>query len=147
MIRSSQSVITINIGGQNHEFGILLPRDMFDTIDWANSRERTLAMATIPADNVADRIKIFQECGNRFSVHNIAALTEDVGAIQHMLYLCYRRHNQGVTEEEFRGIFDMMDLPLLQVYLDAVSGMDEPETPEDTTNPPEQMAAQPGPQS
>lgn len=145
MIEHSQTPVTLNIGGTDHQFGRLVPKDILDVIQWANDRERRLAMEMIPTENVEDRIKVFKSCGNRYSASDLNELLTDSTNLCRLLFTCYRKANPDATEEAFFELFGMLDVGMMEAYVDAVSGFttsagDQESTESITANPPTQMA-------
>jgi hypothetical protein len=143
MIEHSQTPVTLNIGGTDHQFGRLVPKDILDVIQWANDRERKLALELIPTENVEDRIKVFKACGNRYTASDINELLTDSTNLCRLLFICYRKANPDATEEAFYDLFGMLDVGMMEAYVDAVSGFSTGVDNQDageTGNPPMQMA-------
>jgi len=152
MLQHSETVITLPINGQDYRFSVLRARDYLATVQWANDHERSLALQIIPANSVEERLAIFNATGNRFTIHDLSIVMEDLSSLMHLLFLSYERANPGATESDFADVFGLMDVPMVDEYVNAItptlSVPQQEDEQEDKENPPAQMTDSPGtPQS
>lgn len=133
MIQHSKTPVTLTIGGERQQFGRFLPKDILDIVQWANDRERERAMALIPCEDVEDRIKVFKQCGSRYSVFTLNEMLEDSSILLELLYRCWAKANDG-TREEFFESFGNTDIGMMQAWVDELAGVaDAPKNQERQT--------------
>ena len=98
---------------------------MLNVIQWANDRAQKKAMELIKTDNIAERIEVFKECGAIYTMDNMDRVVSDVDCITELLFRCYLKENEWATKEDFLELFGQLDVPMMQVFVDKLSGFDE----------------------
>lgn len=122
-IDHTKTRVTLTIDGKPVEFGKLVPKDILDAIQWANDRERDRALTMIQADNIADRIAVFNATGSRWKLHNLGEALQEPDILVECLRRCHLKANPDATADEFYELWGNLDLGMLESYFNAVSGM------------------------
>ncbi len=124
-IDHTKTRVTLTIDGKPVEFGKLVPKDILDAIQWANDRERDRALTMIHADNIADRIAVFNATGSRWKLHNLGEALQEADILVECLRRCHLKANPDTTPDEFYELWGNLDLGMLESYFNAVSGLDD----------------------
>lgn len=126
-MQHSDSPLTVNINGQDVQFGQLRFKDLLEIIEWANARVRKEAVESIPTSSVQDSLAIFRATRNYYTIDSLSELLNDPAILAEGLFRAYQRAKPDSTREEFDALFALLDLGSLTTYFNEITGMADEE--------------------
>ena len=131
--------VTMQINGQDYEFGILGPRSNHQIVEWANAQMLKSVRESMPDAKPTEIAQALRLVGKTYDISDIQTLLHDGDNLLYMIYLSFVKANPGVSWIAFLELVYATpdDIPNLMSNIDKINTMLQAKTEAaESTDPP-----------